>query len=164
MSFKGSPLTATMSAHFPASIVPTLSLQPRSSAGAKISTEELQTTREEENLKQEGGKLRRQKQIKLCEGIFDKGQTPNRSAARALAFAASTARSLGGALVSSSWRRRAETAAISSTAARKRAWFIFDGLWIPLIFRTNCREDACISSGVTGGSKLKSVFMFLHMD
>jgi hypothetical protein len=91
-------------------------------------------------------------------------QDPNRTAARAFAFAASAARSFGGALVSSAWRRRVETAAISSTAAKKRASFTFDGLWIPLIFRTNWSEDARISSEVTGGSKLKRVLMFLHID
>jgi len=95
---------------------------------------------------------------------FVRTQAPNRSAARAFALAASTARSLGGALVSSAWRRRVETAAISSTAAKNRASFIFDGLWIPLIFRTNWSEDARISSEVTGGSKLKRVLMFLHID
>jgi hypothetical protein len=91
-------------------------------------------------------------------------QAPNRSAARAFAFAASTPRSLGGALVSSEWRRRVETTAISSTAARKRASLAFDGLLIPLIFRTNWSEDARTSSEVTGGSKLKRVLMFLHME
>jgi|SRR5208283_2740098 len=96
--------------------------------------------------------------------MFARAQAPNRSAARAFAFAASTALSLGGALVSSDCRRRADTAAISSTAAKKRASFIFDGLLIPLIFRTNCSEDARTSSEVTGGSKLKRVLMFLHMD
>src|ERR1700721_765990 len=95
---------------------------------------------------------------------MNKTQDAKRAVARALALAPSTARSLGGALVSSSRRRRAETAPISSTAARKRASFTFDGLWIPVIFRTNCSEDARTSSGVTGGSKLKSVLMFLHMD
>jgi hypothetical protein len=39
----------------------------------------------------------------------------------------------------------------------------FDGLAKPLSFRTNCNEAALASSGVTGGSKLKSVLMFLHM-
>src|SRR5580704_4080395 len=39
----------------------------------------------------------------------------------------------------------------------------FDGLLKPLIFLTNCSEAARTSSGVTGGSKLKSVLMFLHM-
>jgi hypothetical protein len=99
-----------------------------------------------------------------CGGGSVRTQDPNRPAARAFAFAASAARSFGGALVSSVWRRRVETAAISSTAAKKGASFTFDGLWIPLIFRTNWSEDARISSEVTGGSKLKSVLMFLHID
>src|ERR1700675_1205406 len=91
-------------------------------------------------------------------------QAPYRVAARTFAFAASASRSLGGALVSRAWRRRVETAAISSTAAKNRGSFTFDGLWIPLIFRTNWSEDARISSEVTGGSKLKRVLMFLHID
>jgi hypothetical protein len=97
-------------------------------------------------------------------GGFVRTQDPNRPAARAFAFAASAARSFGGALVSSAWRRRVETAVISSTAAKKGASLTFDGLWIPLIFRTNCSEEARTSSEVTGGSKLKSVLMFLHID
>jgi hypothetical protein len=95
---------------------------------------------------------------------IDGTQDANRSAARAFAFAASTALSLGAAVVSSERSKRAETAAISSTAARKWASLIFDGLWIPLIFRTYCSEDARISSEVTGGSKLKRVLIFLHID
>ena len=82
----------------------------------------------------------------------------NRSAARALALAASSSRFLGGALVSSEWRNRAETPATSSTAARNAASFAFDGLVNPLIFLTNCRDAARISSSVTGGSKLKKCF------
>jgi hypothetical protein len=97
-------------------------------------------------------------------GDFARTQAPNRTADRAFAFAASTALSFGGALVSSEWRSRADTAAISSTASRKRASFAFEGLLIPLIFRTYCNEDARTSSEVTGGSKLNSVLMFLHID
>jgi hypothetical protein len=110
------------------------------------------------------GKLKPESTTEFRSGVFVGTQAPNRSAARAFALAASTSRSLGGALVSSEWRRRVETAAISSTAAWKRASLAFDGLWIPLIFRTNCSEDARTSSEVTGGSKLKSVLIFLHMD
>src|SRR5450631_582444 len=62
---------------------------------------------------------------------------PNLSAARALAFAASSSLFFGGALVSNDWRRRIEMAAISSTAARNAASFACDGLVKPLIFRTN---------------------------
>jgi hypothetical protein len=110
------------------------------------------------------GKLKPESTAEFRGGIFVETQAPNRSAARAFAFAASTARSLGGALVSSECSRRVETAAISSTAAWKRTSLAFDGLWIPLIFRTNWSEDARISSEVTGGSKLKRVLMFLHID
>jgi hypothetical protein len=53
--------------------------------------------------------------------------------------------------------------AISSMAAWKDASLALDGLWKPLIFRTNWSEASRTSSGATGGSKLKSVLMFLHM-
>src|SRR5438105_6305376 len=88
---------------------------------------------------------------------------PKRSAARALAFAASSSRLLGGALVSSEFSRRPQTPAISSTADSNAASFALEGLWKPLTFLTNCNEAARISSGVTGGSKLKRILMFLHM-
>jgi hypothetical protein len=39
-----------------------------------------------------------------------------------------------------------------------------DGALNPLIFLTNWIEAARISSGVAGGSKLKSVLIFLHMS
>ena len=57
-----------------------------------------------------------------------------------------------------------DTPATSSTAARNGASLAFDGLVNPLIFRTNCSEAARTSSSVTGGSKLKSVLMFLHTE
>jgi hypothetical protein len=88
---------------------------------------------------------------------------PNRSTARALAFAASSSRFFGGAVVSSERSRRVATRAISSTAPSNAASFAFDGLVKPLIFLTNCSEAARTSSGVTGGSKLNSVLIFLHM-
>ena len=53
---------------------------------------------------------------------------------------------------------------IPSTAARKAASFVFDGLLKPLTFRTNCREAARISSSVTGGEKLKRILIFRHMS
>src|SRR2546426_4085067 len=81
-----------------------------------------------------------------------------------VALAASSVRFLGGAFVSSDLRRVLETAAISSTTARNAASLAFDGLLKPLTFRTNCNEAARISSSVTGGSKLKSVLMFLHIS
>jgi hypothetical protein len=89
---------------------------------------------------------------------------PNLTAARALAFAASCSRFLGAALVSSDVSKLREIAAISSTAARKAASFAFDGLLKPVILRTYCSAAARVSSSVTGGSKLKSVLMFLHID
>src|SRR6266536_3516420 len=74
-----------------------------------------------------------------------------------------SARFLAGAFVSSERSRLPEAAAIASTAARNAASFAFDGLLKPLTFRTNCSEAARISSSVTGGSKLKSSLIFLHM-
>src|SRR5580698_1365180 len=89
---------------------------------------------------------------------------PNRSTARAFAFAASSSRFFGGAVVSSECKRRAEIAAISSIAARNEASLAFDGLLKPVIFLTNCSDAARISSALTGGSKLKRVLMFLHIS
>jgi len=89
---------------------------------------------------------------------------PNLSAARALAFAASSSRLFGVAVVSSERKRRAQTFAISSTALSNAASFAFDGLWKPVIFRTNCSEAARTSSGVTGGSKLNRGLIFLHTE
>jgi hypothetical protein len=88
----------------------------------------------------------------------------NLRAERARALAASSSRSLGGAFVSSAFSSFLETAAISSTAARNVTSLAFDGLLKPLNFLTNCSEAARISSSVTGGSKLKSVLMFLHIN
>lgn len=86
-----------------------------------------------------------------------------RSAARALAFAASSSRSFGGALVWSESRRRLEALAMASTAARNGASFALDGLVKPLIFLTNWNEALRTSSGVTGGWKLKRGLIFLHI-
>src|ERR1041384_301291 len=88
---------------------------------------------------------------------------PNLSAARALALAASSSRFLGGAVVSSERSSRFEMAAISSIAVWKAASLALDGLLKPVIFLTNWSEAAWTSSLVTGGSKLKSVLMFLHI-
>jgi hypothetical protein len=64
-------------------------------------------------------------------------QSPNRAAARAFDFKASSSRFLGGAFVSSEWIYRLEISAICSTAARNAGSFAFDGLLKPLIFLTN---------------------------
>src|SRR5262249_30457500 len=88
---------------------------------------------------------------------------PNRSAARAFAFAASSSRFLGGAVVSSENRSRLEMPAISSIAARNAASLVLEGLLKPVIFLTNWSEAARTSSSVTGGSKLNRVLMFLHI-
>jgi len=85
-------------------------------------------------------------------------------AARILAFAASSSRLFGGALVSSERRKLVEMRVISSMADRNAASFAFDGLLNPLIFLTNWREAARISSAVTGGSKLNRGLIFRHMQ
>jgi hypothetical protein len=76
---------------------------------------------------------------------------------------ASSSRFFGGELASRERRSVAEILAISSTAARNEASFAFEGLLNPVIFLTNWIEADRISSAVTGGSKLKSGLMFLHM-
>ena len=58
---------------------------------------------------------------------------------------------------------RAEVLAMSSTADLNTASFTFEGVLKPLIFLTNCSAAARISASVTGGSKLNSVLMFLHI-
>ena len=88
---------------------------------------------------------------------------PKRSAERAFALAASSSRLFGGAVVSSEWRRRAQTDATSSMAWLKEASFALEGLLKPLIFRTNWIEASRISWSVTGGSKLKRILMFRHI-
>src|ERR1700722_683912 len=55
-------------------------------------------------------------------------------------------------------------AATSSPAARNALSLAFEGLLKPVIFLTNCSEAARISSSLTGGSKLKRVLIFLHIQ
>jgi hypothetical protein len=87
----------------------------------------------------------------------------NRCAARACLLAASTTRSRGTAFVSSELSKSRETAATASTAAWKAASLAFEGLEKPLTLRTYCKAADRISSSVAGGSKLKSVLIFLHI-
>jgi len=96
-------------------------------------------------------------------GVTGLLQVPNLCAARALALAASSSRFFGGEPVSSELRKRADTAAISSTAAWNGASLALDGLLKPLIFLTNWSAAARISSSVIGGSKLNNGLMFLHI-
>jgi hypothetical protein len=77
-------------------------------------------------------------------------------------LADSASRLRGGALVSSELSKRADTAAISSTATEKAASLAYEGLLNPLTLRTNWSEAARISSSVTGGSKLKSILILRH--
>src|SRR4029079_6184349 len=79
---------------------------------------------------------------------------PYRSAVRARALAASTSRSLGGAVVTSAPSRWAVAWATSSTARSKASWFAADGLVVPLTLRTYCRAAARISSVVAGGAEV----------
>src|SRR6266567_4032107 len=92
---------------------------------------------------------------------MDFGQR-NLSSARSLPFAASSSRVFAVDFDPREQSKRSETTAISSIAVSKGASFTFDGLLNPLIFLTNCREAARISSRVAGGSKLKRGLMFLH--
>jgi hypothetical protein len=91
-------------------------------------------------------------------------QSVNLAAARALALAASSSRFFGGAVVASEFSNLPAAPATSSTAAANAASFAFDGLVNPLIFLTNCSDEARISSSVTGGSKLKRFLMLRHMQ
>src|SRR3569623_172393 len=86
-----------------------------------------------------------------------------RSADFARAFAASSSRFFGGALVCSESRNRAEIAAMSRTASSNGCSFTFDGFVAPLILRTNWSDAARISSSVVGGSKLNRGRMFRHI-
>jgi len=88
----------------------------------------------------------------------------NRSAALARAFDASISRSRGGALVTREASSSRAALATWSTARSKAGWFALEGRVKPLSFRTNCREDARISSSVAGGLKLCSVLILRHMS
>src|SRR5260370_42100869 len=87
-----------------------------------------------------------------------------RSTPLARAFEASTSRSRGGAFVTSASSRARAARATSSTVWANGASFALDGFEKPLNFRTNCRDDARISSSVAGGLKLCSVLMLRHMQ
>lgn len=50
-----------------------------------------------------------------------------------------------------------------STARSKAASLAFDGRVKPLSLRTNCSDDARISSSVAGGLKLCRVLIFRHI-
>ncbi|TCU14080.1 hypothetical protein EV132_110157 [Rhizobium sullae] len=87
----------------------------------------------------------------------------NRVAVLARAFAASSSRSRGGCEVSSETSSSRAHAAIEPTARSNAASLRFDGLLVPLSFRTNCSAASWISWSVAGGSKLNKVLMFRHM-
>ena len=52
---------------------------------------------------------------------------------------------------------------ISFTAWSNAASFARDGLVVPAIFRTNCKEASRTSASVAGGAKLNKGRMFRHM-
>lgn len=87
---------------------------------------------------------------------------PNLRTARAWALAASTARFLGEAVVTKEASRVEETCVTWATARLNTSRLADDGAANPLIFLTNCRAAARISSSAAGGSKLYRVLMFLH--
>src|SRR5680860_677611 len=91
------------------------------------------------------------------------GAHPNRATARAFAFAASTSRSFGGAVVVRSSSRRWVTSATSSTARSKASWLACEGLVVPLTLRTYWTAAAYTSACVAAGSKLCRVRMLRHM-
>src|SRR5437588_9745133 len=86
-----------------------------------------------------------------------------RSAARARAFAASSWRSRGGALVTRESNSSRAASLTRSTARTNAGSLILEGRVNPLSFLTNWRADARISSSVADGLKLWSVLMFRHM-
>src|SRR5206468_11276562 len=88
---------------------------------------------------------------------------PKRVADRARAFAASASRSRAGALVTSESSSSRAACATWSTARAKATSLVLEGRLKPLSLRTNCRDDARISSSVAGGAKLCSVLMLRHM-
>ena len=77
-----------------------------------------------------------------------------RTAARARAFSASVSRSRGGAVVTSESISSRAAWATASTARSKASSLALDGRLKPLSLRTNCSDDARISSSVAGGLKL----------
>ena len=86
-----------------------------------------------------------------------------RTAALARAFEASASRSRNGAFVTRESSSSRAACATWSTARANASSFALEGLVKPLSFRTNCSEDARISSSVAGGAKLCSVLMLRHM-
>src|SRR6185503_11387509 len=87
----------------------------------------------------------------------------NRRADLARAFDASTSRSRGGAFVTSAFSSPRAAWVTSSIARLNAASLARDGRVKPLSFRTNCSEDARISSSVAGGVKLCRVLIFRHI-
>jgi len=88
---------------------------------------------------------------------------PYLSDARARAFAASVSRSRGGAFDTNDRINSVAAALTCSIARSNTSSFALDGFVNPLSFRTNCSDDAWISSAVAGGSKLWRVLIFLHI-
>jgi len=86
-----------------------------------------------------------------------------RFAVLALALEASVSRSRGGEFVTSDCSSSWAACATWSTARLKATSLAFEGLVKPLSLRTNCTDEARISSSVAGGLKLCRVLMFRHI-
>src|SRR5260370_15411737 len=89
--------------------------------------------------------------------------TAKRWADRVFAFNVSVSRFRGGVFVTSDSSKWCAAWVTSSTARLNASSLACDGLVKPQSFRTNCRDDARISSLVAGGAKLCRVLMFRHM-
>jgi hypothetical protein len=88
---------------------------------------------------------------------------PNLTADRARSFSDSISRLRGPAVVTNDRISAVADAVTSSTARSNATPFDLDGLVNPQSFLTNWSDASRISASVAGGSKLKSVLMFLHM-
>ncbi len=86
-----------------------------------------------------------------------------RCAALAWTLAASTSRSRGGAFVTRESRSSRAACVTWSTARVKAGSLALEGLAKPLSFRTNCKDEARISSSVAGGLKLCRTLIFRHI-
>ena len=97
----------------------------------------------------------------VCEAGSDER---NRPASLTRAFAASTSRYRGGAFVTRESSSLCAALATRSPARSKAIWFALESRVEPLGLRTNCSDDALISSSVAAGLKLWSVLIFRHMQ
>jgi hypothetical protein len=99
----------------------------------------------------------------LCAATTAPLLAPKRFADFARAFIASVSRVRGGVFVTNESSKCCAACPTSSTARLNAASFACDGFVNPQSFRTNCDDDARISSLVAGGSKLRRVLILRHM-